>query len=94
MNRTKMKNDLSRKVFTHTVNDCWQCLDYKTFYMTIRPTNLETDKMKGYDPNHYMLSPNFCESVLCKSLPEAFTRGYDMADEEYELRYPGLKNVI
>jgi len=54
MNHTKMKNDLSRKVFTHTVNDCWQCLDYKTFYMTIRPTNLETDKMKGYDPNHYM----------------------------------------
>ena len=94
MARIKMQKDLSRKVFQHVGNDCWECRDYKTFYMTIRPTKLETDLKKGYDPKHYMLSPNFCESVYCKSLPEAFAKGYDMADEEYELRYPGLKNVI
>ena len=84
--------DPSRKVFVHKGNDCWECKDYKTFYMTIRPTNLPDDERKGRDPNHYCIAISSGDIIDgIKSLPEAFTKGYTAADEIYEGRYPGLK---
>ena len=89
--RQSISKDLSRKVFTHRGNDCWECKDYKTFYMTIRPYNLETDKRKGRDPKHYTLFTNFGPIVHnLKSIIEAFNKGYELADKEYEARFPGL----
>ena len=41
------KNDPKRKKFIKKDGYyCWECKDYKTFYMTIRKTNLETDIKK------------------------------------------------
>ena len=46
MARQTISDDPSRKIFVPTEgpNDNWECKDYKTFYMTIRQTNLPDDK--------------------------------------------------
>ena len=82
MGKIAISKDLSRQVFVHESNDCWLCRDYKTFYMTIRPTNLEIDKNKGRDPNHYVLS--ISNGVIIdgiNGLPKAFTTAYEYVDD-------------
>lgn len=92
MGRESSMKDPSRVTFVHRGNDCWECKDYKTFYMTIRPTNSETDIRKGKDPNHYSLAISTGDTIDgIDSLPKAFAAGYDYADKIYESRYPGLK---
>lgn len=90
--RNSISKDPTRQAFQHKGRDCWECKDYKTFYMTIRPTNSETDIRKGRDPNHYVLSMSTGDIVDgLEGLPNAFAKGYDLADEIYYSRYPGLK---
>lgn len=90
--RNSISKDPSRKAFIHVGHDCWECKDYKTFYMTIRPMNSESEKRKNKNPNHYSLAISSGDIVQdIKSLPEAFAKGYDLADKIYENRYPGLK---
>ena len=81
MGKMTISKDPSRQVFVHQSNDCWLCRDYKTFYITIRPTNLEMDKQQGRDPNHYVLcfsNGNIIDGI--NGLPKAFTTGYEYVD--------------
>ena len=80
--RNSISKDPTRQAFQHLGNDCWECKDYKTFYMTIRPTNTETDKSQGRDPNHYVLSVSSGDNIDgLNGLPLAFAAGYDYADK-------------
>ncbi len=89
--RNSISKDATRQAFKHVGNDCWECKDYKTFYMTIRPTNSVVDKSQGRDPNHYVLSISTGDNIDgLESLPLAFAAGYDYADDIYKQRYPGL----
>lgn len=93
MARQTISDDPSRKIFVPTEgpNDNWECKDYKTFYMTIRQTNLPDDKAKGRDPNHYCLFISSGDIFYgIKDLLNAFKMGYDTADKTYESRYPGI----
>tara|TARA_E500000318_G_C3360074_1_gene134332 strand:- start:64 stop:333 length:270 start_codon:yes stop_codon:yes gene_type:complete len=88
MGKMTISKDPSRQVFAHVGNDCWECKDYKTIYMTIRPTKLETDVRQGRDPSHYILCASTGESFDgIIGLPQAFTKGYTYADEIYESRF-------
>ena len=89
--RNSISKDPTRQAFKHVGNDCWECKDYKTFYMTIRPTNSVVDKSQGRDPNHYVLSISTGDKIDgLEGLPLAFAAGYDYADNIYKQRYPGL----
>jgi len=91
--RNSISKDPTRQAFKLVGNDCWECKDYKTFYMTIRPTNSETDIRRGRDPNHYVLSISSGDNIDgLKGLPQAFAAGYNYADKVYEQRYPGLNS--
>jgi hypothetical protein len=88
MGRYTAMNEPSRQAFIHVGNDCWECKDYKTIYMTIRPTKLEMDIRKGRDPNHYVLCASTGESFEgLEGLPQAFAKGYNYADKVYNSRF-------
>lgn len=88
MGRYTMMKEPARQAFIHKGNDCWECKDYKTFYMTIRPSNSETDLRKGRDPNHYILSTSGGDIIDgIDGLPAAFAKGYSYADKVYKSRY-------
>jgi hypothetical protein len=91
MGRHSISKDPTRQAFQHVGNDCWECKDYRTFYMSIRPTNSETDIRRGRNPDHYVLMSSSGDIIDgIESLPKAFTVGYNLADDTYESRYPGL----
>tara|TARA_R110002049_G_scaffold88090_3_gene222685 strand:- start:714 stop:986 length:273 start_codon:yes stop_codon:yes gene_type:complete len=88
MGRYTKIQEPERQAFIHKGNDCWECKDYKTLYMTIRPSNMETDRKKGRDPNHYILAISSGEQIDGLSgLPTAFAKGYSYADNLYRSRY-------
>ena len=82
------KNDPKRKKFIKKDGYyCWECKDYRTFYMTIRKTNLETDIKKGRNPNDYILVtsvPEYFDGF--KTPEEAMKKGYKRSDELFEMR--------
>ena len=88
MGRYTMMKEPSRQAFIHKGNDCWECKDYKTIYMTIRPSNLETDIRKGRKPEHYILATSSGDIIEgIEGLPAAFAKGYSYADNLYRSRY-------
>ena len=82
------KNDPNRKKFIKVEGyNCWQCKDYRTFYMTIRKTDLETDIKKGRNPEEYMLVTSVPEYFEGFKTPEdAMKKGFKRSDELFEMR--------
>ena len=82
------KNDPNRKKFIKVEGyNCWECKDYRTFYMTIRKTDLETDIKKGRNPEEYMLVTSVPEYFEGFKTPEdAMKKGYKRSDELFEMR--------
>ena len=82
------KNDPNRKKFIKVEGyNCWECKDYRTFYMTIRKTDLETDIKKGRNPNEYILVTSVPEYFDGFKTPEdAMKKGYKRSDELFEMR--------
>ena len=82
------KNDPNRKKFIKKDGyNCWECKDYRTFYMTIRKTDLETDNKKGRNPEEYMLVTSVPEYFEGFKTPEdAMKKGYKRSDELFEMR--------
>ena len=82
------KNDPNRKKFIKVEGyNCWQCKDYRTFYMTIRKTDLETDIKKGRNPNEYILVTSVPEYFDGFKTPEdAMEKGFKRSDELFEMR--------
>ena len=82
------KNDPNRKKFIKVDGyNCWECKDYRTFYMTIRKTDLETDIKKGRNPEEYMLVTSVPEYFEGFKTPEdAMKKGYKRSDELFEMR--------
>ena len=82
------KNDPNRKKFIKVEGyNCWECKDYRTFYMTIRKTDLETDIKKGRNPKEYMLTTSVPEYFEGFKTPEdAMKKGYKRSDELFEMR--------
>ncbi len=82
------KNDPNRKKFIKKDGYyCWECKDYRTFYMTIRKTDLETDIKKGRNPKEYMLTTSVPEYFEGFKTPEdAMKKGYKRSDELFEMR--------
>ena len=84
--RSAIKN-LDKKRFVEGVNETWTCNDYYTFYMTIRKTDLHYDKMKGRNPDEYMLQTSAAEYFYGFKTPqEAMDKGYSRAKELYNMR--------
>jgi len=89
MSRYTKMQEPDRQAFIHKGNDCWECKEYKTLYMTIRPSNMEIDKKLGRDPSHYVLATSSGEQIDgINGLPNAFAKGYNYADDLYRSRYP------
>ena len=82
------KNDPKRKKFIKVEGyNCWECKDYRTFYMTIRKTDLETDIKKGRNPEEYILTtsvPEYFEGF--KTPEEAMKIGFKRSDELFQMR--------
>ena len=82
------KNDPNRKKFIKVDGyNCWECKDYRTFYMTIRKTDLETDIKKGRNPEEFMLVTSVPEYFEGFKTPEdAMKKGFKRSDELFEMR--------
>ena len=82
------KNDPNRKKFIKKDGYyCWECKDYRTFYMTIRKTDLETDIKKGRNPGEYMLVTSVPEYFEGFKTPEdAMKKGFKRSDELFKMR--------
>jgi len=93
---SKLSQDPKRKKFIKQGEyEVWKCLDYKTFYMTIRKTNLKTDIAKGYNPDEYILVTSVPEYFHgFKTFEEAEKKGYKRAAELYEMRLKSRPNKL
>ncbi len=93
---SKLTNDPNRKKFIKSDEyNTWKCLDYRTFYMTIRKTDLETDIKKGRKPDEYILVtsvPEYFDGF--KTPEEAMKKGFKRSDELYEMRLKSKPNKL
>ena len=82
------KNDPNRKKFIKSDEyEVWKCLDYKTFYMTVRLQSTEMDKKHNRDPKKFTLYMSSSEIFSdIDTAEEAIKKGYKRADELFEMR--------
>ena len=92
----KLSQDPKRKKFIKQDEyDVWKCLDYKTFYMTIRLQSTEMDKKNNRDPNKFTLYMSSSEIFSdIDTAAEAMKKGYKRADELYEMRLKSKPNKL
>ncbi len=85
---SRLAKDPKRKVFVKSEGyETWQCWDYKTFYMTVRRQDMETDKKYKRDKNKYLLYMSSTEIFENIDTPElAMKKGYERADEIFDIR--------
>lgn len=85
---SKFSSNPDRKRFIKVEEfDNWKCMDYKTFYMTIRIQNHISDELAGRDPSKYALSMSSTDIFYDIDTVElAIKKGYDRADFLYEMR--------
>lgn len=85
---SRLAKDPNRKIFVKSEDrEMWECLDYKTFYMTIRKQGLEYDSKKNRDPSKYVLQMSSSEIYDNIDTPEmAMQKGYQRADQLYQER--------
>ncbi len=92
----KLSQDPKRKKFIKQGEyEVWKCLDYKTFYMTIRLQSTEMDKKNNRDPNKFILYMSSSEIFSdIDTVQEAITKGYKRADELFEMRLKSRPNKL
>ena len=85
---SKFSDNPDRKRFIKVEGfDNWQCMDYKTFYMTIRIQNHISDELEGRDPSKYALSMSSADIFYdIDTLELAIKKGYSRADFLYKMR--------
>ena len=92
----KLSQDPKRKKFIKQGEyDVWKCLDYKTFYMTVRLQSTEMDKKHNRDPKKftlYMSSSEIFDNI--DTAEEAIKKGYKRADELYKMRLKSRPNKL
>jgi len=93
---SKLSQDPKRKKFIKSDGyEVWKCLDYKTFYMTVRLQSTEMDKKNNRDPNKftlYMSSSEIFDNI--DTAEEAIKKGYKRADELYKMRLKSRPNKL
>ena len=68
---SKFSEDPNRKLFIKKPDFmCWECLDYKTFYMTIRKQDQHIDRKHNRDENRYRLFMSSNDTVDDIETPE------------------------
>ena len=93
---SKLSQDPKRKKFIKQGEyEVWKCLDYKTFYMTIRLQSTEMDKKNGRDSNKFTLYMSSSEIFSdIDTAEEAMKKGYKRADELFEMRLKSKPNKL
>jgi hypothetical protein len=93
---SKFSENPNRKLFIKKPDFmCWECLDYKTFYMTIRLQSAEIDRKNNLDPNKFTLYMSSSEIFSdIDTAEEAIKKGYKRADELYEMRLKSKPNML
>jgi hypothetical protein len=93
---SKLSADPKRKKFIKQGEyEVWKCLDYKTFYMTIRLQSTEMDKKNNRDPNKFTLYMSSSEIFSdIDTVEEAMKKGYKRADELFEMRLKSKPNKL
>ncbi len=93
---SKLSEDPKRKKFIKQGEyEAWKCLDYKTFYMTIRLQSAEIDRKNNLDPNKFTLYMSSSEIFSdIDTAEEAMKKGYKRADELYEMRLKCKPNKL
>lgn len=93
---SRLAKDPSRKRFIQKGDfQCWQCWDYKTFYMTIRLQSTDYDRKANRHPNKYILSMSSSETFEdIDTLEEAMEKGYKRAEELYKMRLKSKPNKL
>ena len=93
---SKLSADPKRKKFIKQGEyEVWKCLDYKTFYMTIRLQSTEMDKKNNRDPKKFTLyisSSEIFDNI--DTAEEAMKKGYKRADELFEMRLKSKPNKL
>lgn len=85
---SKFSENPNRKLFIKKPDFmCWECLDYKTFYMTIRKQDQHIDRKSNRDENKYRLFMSSNDTVDDIETPElAMQVGYERANFLYKER--------
>ena len=85
---SKFSENPNRKLFIKKPDFmCWECLDYKTFYMTIRKQDQHIDRKSNRDENKYRLFMSSNDTVDDIETPElAMQAGYERANFLYKVR--------
>jgi hypothetical protein len=85
---SKFSEDPNRKLFVKKPDFmCWECLDYKTFYMTIRKQDQHIDRKSSRDENKYRLYMSSNDAYDDIETPElAMQAGYERANFLYKER--------
>ena len=85
---SKFSEDPNRKLFVKKPDFmCWECLDYKTFYMTIRKQDQHIDRKSSRDVNKYRLYMSSNDAYDDIETPElAMQAGYERANFLYKER--------
>lgn len=85
---SKFSEDPNRKLFVKKPDFmCWECLDYKTFYMTIRKQDQHIDRKSSRDENKYRLYMSSNDAYDDIETPElAMQTGYERANFLYKER--------
>lgn len=93
---SKLSQDPKRKKFIKQGEyEVWKCLDYKTFYMTVRLQSAEIDRKNNLDPNKFTLYMSSSEIFSdIDTAEEAIKKGYKRADELYEMRLKCKPNKL
>jgi len=84
----KLSQDPKRKKFIKCDGyEVWKCLDYKTFYMTVRLQSTEMDRKENRDPKKFTLYMSSSEIFSdIDTAEQAIKKGYKRADELYKMR--------
>jgi len=93
---SKFSENPNRKLFIKKPDFmCWECLDYKTFYMTIRKQDQHIDLKSNRDENKYRLFMSSNDTFDDIETPElAMQAGYERANFLYKERLNSKPNMV
>jgi hypothetical protein len=93
---SKFSENPNRKLFIKKPDFmCWECLDYKTFYMTIRKQDQHIDRKSNRDENKYRLFMSSNDTFDDIETPElAMQVGYKRANFLYKERLNSKPNML